>query len=220
VQAEGLQSLGPATRRVVVALATTHLLFCFCVFRPRLVHAHTPGLSTAVFEVQGDGRVDARLVFATAEPLRGTPLDPQDLGAFVLDGVDVQADGERCQGTFRGARVTEVDGLVLDASYACSPGAGEVVATLYYLGDLSPGHREIARISAGSATSEAVLTSDRRAIALRLPAGLRGGAPRQKGRPLAMVTPVLAAVLSLASVASIASILVLWRGRALRERKE
>jgi hypothetical protein len=178
----------------------------------RLARAHTAGISTATFEVQGDGSVEAHLLFSTAEPLRGTPLNPQDLEAFVRDGVDVEADGNRCLTSFRGARVTEVDGLALDASYACSKDADEIEVTLYYLSDLAPGHREIARIVAGSATSEAVLSRDRRAIALRLPAHPHGTAHLRKGRLLAIVTAVSVALLSS---------MALWQGaRALRKRKE
>src|SRR5580658_5534191 len=42
---------------------------------PRFGRAHTPGLSVADFEVTDGGRVDARLVFASAEALGGVDLD-------------------------------------------------------------------------------------------------------------------------------------------------
>jgi hypothetical protein len=180
------------------------------LFVPRPAAAHTPGLSTAAFDVQPDGRVEARLVFATAEPLRGTPLKDDDLRAFVLDGIEVDADGSACSATFRGAGVTEVDGLVLEASYACARGSSEIAVTLYYLSALAPAHREVARITAGSATNEAVLSGDRRAIALRLPADtLRVEREHQRrARLLTMMTATFA--LFMAS-------LFVWRWRATRK---
>jgi hypothetical protein len=175
---------------------------------PRPAAAHTPGLSTAAFDVQPDGRVDARLVFATAEPFRGTPLRDDDLRAFVLDGIEVDADGSACPATFRGAGVTEVDGLVVEASYACAQGPGVVAVTLYYLSSLGPAHREVARITAGSATSEAVLSSDRRAMALRLPTSTVHVQRLRRERLLTMVTAAFA--LFMAS-------LFVWRWRATRK---
>jgi hypothetical protein len=175
---------------------------------PRPAAAHTPGLSTASFDVQPDGRVEARLVFASAEPLRGTPLRDEDLRAFVLDGVEVTADGAACAATFQGAGVTEADGLALEASYACPPGAGDVEATLYYLSALGPAHREVARITAGSATSEAVLSGDRRAIGLRLPADTLRAKRLRKGRLLTLVTAAFAVFMVG---------LFVWRWRATRK---
>jgi hypothetical protein len=142
------------------------------LFLPRLGRAHTPGLSMAEIRVDAQGRVDAQLTFAGAEPLRGLALRQEDLRAFVLDGVDVVADGERCDSSYGGSAPTEGDGLLLEASYACPPGAHEIGVTLYYLGDLPRGHRVIARIFGppdGTTRAEAVLTADRRALALELP---------------------------------------------------
>ena len=163
-----------------------------------------------------DGRVDARLTFATAEPLGKTnPRSEADLRAFVLDGVDVTADGSRCQGRYDGAGVTEVDGLVLEASYACPPDAAEIAVTLYYLSALRAGHREIARISGppgSNANVEAVLTGDRRALALKLPVTEGTSARRRRdarARQLAAVT-VTFAILMVA--------LFVWRWRAARRR--
>jgi len=195
-------------------------------FLPRLGSAHTLGMSTAAFEVKADGRVDAVFVFASAEPLGGTPLAREDLRAFLLDGVDVTADGTRCDATFRGASVSEIDGLVLKASYACADGRsvgaadcnrgaapwgglGEIIVTLYYLSALPPEHREIGRIVAGNATSEAVLSGDRRAIALRLPDDALRAARRSRGRRLVMAA---------STVVAFVSGLLLWRARTRRAR--
>jgi hypothetical protein len=150
------------------------------LFLPRPGHAHTPGLSMADLAVDAQGRVQARLTFASAEPLRGLPLRQDDLRAFVLDGVDVAADGERCDPSYGGGSLTEGDGLLLEATYACPPGASEIALTLYYLGDLPRGHRVIARIVGppnSGAQAENVLTADRRGLVLELPGSTapRGG---------------------------------------------
>jgi hypothetical protein len=183
----------------------------------RPAEAHMQGLSTASFDVQPDGTVEASLVFASAEALRGTPLKDEDLRAFVLDGVAVTADGAACPGTFRGAGPSEGDGLVLEADFACprelvaqggGVGGSEITATLYYLSALGPAHREIARISAGSATSEAVLSGDHRAIALRLPGDPLLAKRLRKARLLTVLTAVFAAFLAA---------LFVWRWRATRK---
>jgi hypothetical protein len=192
--------LGIAVVVVVMAL----------LFLPRLAAAHTPGLSTAEFDVAPDGHVDAHLVFASAEPLNGTPLRDDDLRAFVLDGVDVTADGSRCDASWRGSYPTEGDGLALDASYACARGASEVAVTLYYLSALPAGHREVARIVATGASIEGVLTGDRRALSLHLPAARSAPADRaaRKGRQLTILTAAFVAIMLA---------LFVWRWRATRK---
>jgi len=171
--------------------------------RPGL--AHTPGLSVAELDVGPDGRVDATFTFASAEPLAGTPLRDDDLRAFLLDGVDVTADGARCEPTFEGARPTEADGLELDATYACAPGAADLTVTLYYLTALRPGHREIARLVAPHATAEAILSADHRALNLHVPGA--PGARRAVDRRL---------VVGLAGLGGIAALgaAVAWRRRS------
>jgi hypothetical protein len=152
---------------------------------PSFARSHTLGLSTADFTVESGGRVAARFVFATTEPLGNLSLDRDhdgvvtsadmaaaraDLEAFILQGVDVEAEGDRCDATFDGAALSEVDGLTLTAHYACVDDPRAVRVTLYYLSSLDRGHREIARIVDGSASAEAVLSADRRALELNLPA--------------------------------------------------
>jgi hypothetical protein len=185
-------------------------LFAAVLFWPSAVRGHTPGVSIADFEVLADGEVQARLTLATAEPLGAlvfdrdrdgvvTPEDVSaahdDLRAWLLDGLEVDADGSACAPTFVGASVTEVDGLSLQASYSCPSDAAEIEATLYYLSAQSRGspHKTIARIVSGSATTEAVLSGERRAIALRLPGRVHGGARK----PVYVGVLVAAAVLSL-----------------------
>jgi len=158
--------------------------------------AHTVGLSTADFEVQPDGSVEAQLTFSSAEPLGGMSLDRdrdgfltdadlaaagEELRAFVAQGVEVDADGTSCAEAFRGASVSETDGLVLRAGFACAPGAEEIAVTLFYLSGLRRGHREVARLTAGENTVTQVLSGEQRAISLRLP-GRDRAAVRHPGR--------------------------------------
>lgn len=156
--------------------------------------------------VEEGGRVSARFVFASAEPLGQVVTSSNiaavrsDLSAFVLDGVEVSADGTRCAATFHDASLSELDGLILDASYRCPEDAAEIGVVLYYLSALPSGHREIARIVAGSASTEAVLTGDRRALALRLPGDrpAAAAARRRRGRQLVgLATTFAAAFLAL-----------------------
>lgn len=181
------------------------------VFLPRQALAHTPGLSLAELAVREDGHVDARLTFASLEPLGEATLRQEDLRAFVLSGVDVTADGARCDPTYRGSSLTEGDGLLLDASYACPPGAGEIGVTLYYLSALPRGHREVLRIQGppGSGASvEAVLTGDHRALSLNVPVVDDGRRSRTHTKLLALTAGFAVVMLSLFA----------WRWRVTRRR--
>jgi hypothetical protein len=184
-------------------------LFMASLFLPRTAAGHTLGLSVAEFDVTPEGPVAAHLTFASAEPLRGTPLRDEDLSAFLQAGVDVTADGTRCAGTFQGSSTTEADGLQLDARYDCRAGSSQIDVTLYYLSDLSPGHREVARIVASGASVEGLLSATRRQLTLKLPARVdRDAARARKGLQLE--------ILSAAFVVFMVALLV-WRWRATRK---
>lgn len=170
---------------------------------PGSAGAHTPGLSLADFDVHTDGNVDGRVTFASGELLGGLAIDRDRDGvvtteevvaardefrAFMLDGVEVDADGSACPASFRDASLTDVDGLVLESTYTCPKDAVDIEVTLYYLSAEAgrKPHKGLARIVAGSATSEGVLTGERRAISLRLP-GKAHGATRKPVRVVAIV---------------------------------
>ncbi len=201
----------------------------------RSARGHTPGLSVADFDVHDDGQIEARLTFSSGDQLGGLSLDRngdgavtpedvtaarEDLRAFLLEAVAVDADGTPCAPTFLDATLTEVDGLLVRGSYACASDATEIEVTLYYLNapsrgsasDLSYGpardraRRGIARITAGQATSEAVLTGDHRAIGLHLPRKAQTAMPH-RARTVALATAVfLVGVLAYGS----------WRWRTTR----
>lgn len=155
-----------------------------------------------------EGPVAAHITFASAEPLHGTPMRDEDLGAFLASGVDVTADGARCAGTFQGSSVTENDGLQLDAMYACPAGAARVDVTLYYLSDLAAGHREVARIVASGASVEGLLSGTRRQLTLSIPGRPdRSAAKARTGRRLIVLSAAFAVFMAT---------LFLWRWRATR----
>ena len=181
------------------------------LFLARTGHAHTLGLSVAEFDVTPEGPIAAHITFASAEPLQGTPLRDEDLGAFLAQGVDVSADGTHCKGSFQGSSLTESDGLRLDAMYDCPGGASHVEVTLYYLSALSPGHREVARIIASGASVEGVLTGERRALALDVPGRAKNnGAHARTGRRLV----ALSAFFAIFMVS-----LFVWRWRAVHKTR-
>ncbi len=195
----------------------------FLASPPRLARGHTAGLSTASFEIEPNGRVEGRLTFATAEALSGIHLDGnhdrvvtpdevkangEELARFVLDGVDVSADGTPCPASYEGAEIDQIDGLLLRAGFDCPADATRVTATLYYLSRLPPTHREVARIVAGETTAQAVLSGDHRAVELTLPART----PAAKGRT--------ARVLVFWASAAAAALVVLYVSRrAARKRR-
>jgi len=170
----------------------------------------------AELEVQPGGRVDARLTFASAEPLHGASLSEEDLRAFVLDGIDVTADGTRCDPSYGGAAPTEGDGLVIDASYACPAGAAEIGVVLFYLSALPRGHREVVRIAGppgSDAQVEGVLTGDHRALTLALPRSAEADAARSRKERRARQLVALSATFTVLMLA-----LAIWRWRATRRR--
>ncbi len=159
--------------------------------------------------------MEASLVFASAEALSvrgrgGVVLDRNhdgvvtdeelaaarpDLEQFVVEGVGVDADGTACPGRLAGAQLTSGDGLELDAVFACGILPRRLTVTLYYLSDLGPGHREVARIVAGSLSEQKLLSHTDRQIALALPEP-----PSSRSRffwlwgPAAILAAVLAAL--------------------------
>lgn len=180
--------------------------------------AHSPGLSTGDWVIYPDGRVEASLVFASAEALTvrgrgGVVLDRNhdgvvtdeelagaraDLEQFVSEGVGVDADGDACPGRLAGAQLTSGDGLELDAAFTCGKLPRRLTVTLYFLSDLAASHREVARIALGSLTEQKLLSPTDRQIALTLPAAPTARSPLARfpwvWGPAAILAFVLAAL--------------------------
>ncbi len=187
---------------------------------PRPASGHTPGLSVADFDVHADGQVEARLTFASADQLGGLTLDRdgdgavttedvaaarEDLRAFFLQGVEVDADGSPCAPSFLDASLTEVDGLLIVGSYACPPDAADIEVTLYYLngaprgrpGAASGTRRGIARIEAEGRSTQGVLSGDHRALALHREGKVRTGRGGRENGVRAVVLAAAAFVVGL-----------------------
>jgi hypothetical protein len=194
------------------------------LFLTRFASGHTPGISKVDLEVHEGGKIEGVFSFATAEAFGGLVLDrdrdgvvspeevakaTDELRAFLLDGVEVSADRTRCQASFRGATLTELDGLVLEATYDCPREADEIEATLFYLSALGERHREVVRIVAPGATAEGILRSDHRELTLRLPAR-----PQPPQRDL---VPRWFAVAVMALVAALLVLALRFRGGARRD---
>jgi len=195
---------------------------------PRLGLAHTQGLSTVDFVLGADGRVAARWVFASDEPLgditpgckgRCTNADlvaaRQDLRAFVVESSTVMADGARCDAHFQDAALSD-DGLVLTAAFACrapTEAISAIEVTLYFLTAMPAGHREVARIVADGVSAEAVLSADHRALTVRLPPS--PARSRARARAPWTAPSTLAAATAIGVLIGAAT----WRGTRRRGRE-
>jgi hypothetical protein len=197
--------------------------------------AHTRGLSQSEFVVQADGSVDAEIVLASTESLSSVVLDADhdgtvtadevaskigDLRRVLLDGVEVDAGARACPGEFRGAELTEGDGLRLTATYRCGPDASRasrIGVTLFFLTELRA-HKHVARITWGSASAQQRLNGANRYLALDLP---RAAAPDAADTPRPRVdgwrrtaVVVTTAVFVIAMIALFA-----WRYRTAARKK-
>lgn len=105
--------------------------------------AHAVGLSRGTYRV-ADGEVQAELVLARSEI--AALASGLDVGALVIDGVRVSADGA-CAGEVVDVRDTDQDGVAVDVKYTCPRGA-RVHVDLTLLDVLTHGHRHIARVEA------------------------------------------------------------------------
>jgi hypothetical protein len=131
--------------------------------------AHEVGLSRGVYAVRGD-EVTAEVTFARGE-LRALVggLDGDGDGALtveelaagsavlqtaVVDGVTIAGDGQACPGALTRARLTEEDGAVVVARYAC-PGAPQALTLrLPLLDSLGRTHRHLGQVGRGEAGIE------------------------------------------------------------------
>lgn len=126
---------------------------------PRTAWAHAVGLSNGEYRSKGDS-VLVSFAFARAEASKLCPgLDEDHDGALtetelarglpeldqrLVRSVLVQAGSEACPGRLVSAKLTEEDGISVDAAYTCaSPAPRRVVFAV--LTSLPKGHRHLAR---------------------------------------------------------------------------
>ena len=159
--------------------------------------AHDTGLSQSDFTVEGDA-VRAHLVLAA--PDLEALLDADHDGRVTLAEVDggraglaslvrdteVTAGGAPCPGALEGVSVEGVDGVAIDARFACPAGAtGELAVTLHWLGARPPGHRHVARLVSGKRTMSAVLDAQRQGTSIAMDAPRAPTAPKEEPAPRA-----------------------------------
>lgn len=173
-----------ASRKLAARLLTLIAALALLALSDR-AEAHEIGLSRGTYVITG-AVVSVELVLSRREIVAAAPeldvnhddfLSAEELEqareplrrAFV-DRIVVKGDGAGCPGTLDGARLIEEDGLELRASYRCSPSPSKARVELAMLGELSHGHRHIARTPGG----ELVLFKSNQTFDLAHPGG--GGA--------------------------------------------
>ncbi|MFO0679579.1 MAG: HupE/UreJ family protein [Polyangiaceae bacterium] len=137
--------------------------------------AHTVGVSTGDYTLDGPV-VRAKVALARTELTGALPkIDAngdRDLDAKEIDAatpilaaffarIELVADSGRCHPLLTSAKAVENDGLVAELSYACPPPVARVdVDASNWLGELSHGHRHVAKLTAGGASVDEVLYKD------------------------------------------------------------
>lgn len=135
---------------------------------PGTATAHTVGLSQGLYRVDG-GVVRATLVFARGETRLLAPEVDADgdgalsevellAGAGALEAAAIQAttvmmDGAACAASFEGARLSEEDGLELDATYRCPAAGARLTIDFGPARALGRAHRHVARVVADGMTT-------------------------------------------------------------------
>lgn len=158
----------PLTRGVLVLRRLALLLLALAVGSP--AGAHTVGISRGDYRVH-DREVSATLVFARPELASAAPqvdadqdgsISPRELAiastsldATIVQAIDVRSASNGCSGRLLGARLTEEDGLAIEAVYRCLDGAPNTIS-LRFLDSLSHGHRHLATVAAGAAMQHLV----------------------------------------------------------------
>lgn len=135
---------------------------------PGAAAGHQVGLSRGLYRVDG-ASVRATLVFARGETRLLAPEVDADgdgalsevellAGAGALDAAAIQAtmvmiDGAACAASFEGARLSEEDGLELDARYRCPAAGARLTIDFGPARALGRAHRHVARVVADGMTT-------------------------------------------------------------------
>lgn len=133
------------------------LLLAGLALAPASARAHALRLSRGDWSL-GAGSVQAELTFFRDELPILAP-DGLDTGAAVdriAGSAEVLAASEPCTLVGRSARAVEEDGLRVDLRWRCPGQASRWTVRLPFLGDLTPGHTHLARVTAGGHPVERV----------------------------------------------------------------
>jgi len=167
------------------ARSVTLLAFAASITLAGLVAAHEVGLSRGDYDVRGNV-VEARLVFARKELIGlvagldgdhdGVLTDAElaagrdSLEGAIVGRVKVAADGAPCVGTLEKTGLVDQDGALVAARYVCGAQPRRLKVTLGFFDDIAFGHRNLARVTAGSAALDQVLSQRSPSFALDVPA--------------------------------------------------
>lgn len=126
--------------------------------------AHTVGISRGEYRVRAR-EVAATLVFARPELALAVPqvdadqdgsISPREAAAAsaaldvaIAQAIDVRSISSSCSGRLLSVRLTEEDGLAMEAVYRCPDGAPNTIG-LHFLDRLSHGHRHLATVAGGA----------------------------------------------------------------------
>ncbi|CAN5200543.1 hypothetical protein BH09MYX1_BH09MYX1_39410 [soil metagenome] len=124
--------------------------------------AHDLGYSTSDFDVGPGGIVDARFTFAAADLAQTNEVD------FLAKGIELRADDTPCAGTVDRYEPTGADGIDVRVTFHCPANAHAMELTLFLLEDLRETHRNVARLTAGPRTAQAILSPKSRTLRLQL----------------------------------------------------
>jgi len=149
----------------------------------RQASAHAVGLSTGEYTAHG-AFLTARTAFAKNELALLVPgLDHDSDGhitaaevadahelltAKILGRIHVTQMGAVCNPTLEDAGLTEQDGILISARWACPKGDQPFQIDLAILDDLQRGHRHVARTVSGPNVHDDVLFGDQRTLTIAL----------------------------------------------------
>lgn len=173
----------PRARSALAAIVATAFGLTLLLFAAP-ADAHQVGLSQGQYTFEA-GQAVAHVVLSRTDVLSLVPSADTDrdgqLGAAELTAIEpTLADrfekevlpsrgGHPCTLESFRATLTEEDGAEATATYTCEAQFGEAKVDLPLLASLGVGHRQVAKITSGASTSEALLHKDARTLGMEIP---------------------------------------------------
>jgi hydrogenase/urease accessory protein HupE len=185
------------------ALVVAAILLVLAVFT-RDASAHAVGLSTGEYTAHGS-LLTTKLAFARGEVASLVPtLDKNSDGhitasevdgahdlitAKILQRIHVTQLKADCTPKLDDAGLTENDGILIGAHYACPKENEAFQVELLILDDLARGHRHVARTVSGSNVHDEVLFGDQRTLTIAPAAGSDASNPDEVKKNSSTVKP-------------------------------